>query len=310
MGKLVDGKWVEGSVISSDNSGAYERTPRSFREQISDGHPRFPAESGRYHLYVSYACPWAHRTLIMRQLKGLDRHISVSVVHPDMLESGWSFAQDFAATTGDNLYGCKYLYEIYQKAQSDVSTSVTVPVLWDKKESTIINNESADIIRILNEGFASLTENTEDFYPKPLRPEIDQLNERIYEYVNNGVYRAGFAKTQAAYDEAVSHLFAMLDELDQRLKGHDYLIADQMTEADIRLITTLLRFDVVYATHFKCNVRRIRDYAELSRYRRQLYEHDAINQTTYFDHIKRHYFYSHEQINPYRIIPQGPAEPV
>ncbi len=306
MGRLVDGQWIAGSVITSGKDGAYERIPRSFLDTISADHERFQPESGRYHLYVSYACPWAHRVLIMRSLKGLTKHISVDVVHPDMLESGWSFASNFAGATGDSLYAQTYLYQIYQKAQSDVSTSVTVPVLWDKKEMTIVNNESSQILRIFNSAFNDLTDNQDDYYPKSLRTEIDELNERVYEYVNNGVYRSGFAKTQKAYEDAVTKLFQVLDELEERLEGKDYLVGERLTEADIRLITTLLRFDVVYVTHFKCNRKRISDYKNLSRYRRQLFQLAAIQSTTDFDHIKRHYYYSHESINPFRIIPVGP----
>ena len=308
MGRLVDGKWVASSVITSDKKGAYQRIPRSFRDCISVDHPKFQPESGRYHLYISYACPWAHRAMIYRSLKSLEPHISFSVVHPDMLESGWSFDKSFDGATGDDLFGCQHLMEIYTKAQPDVSTSVTVPVLWDKKENTIVNNESAEIIRIFNKGFDSLTGNSQDYYPASQQQEIDQLNEQIYDTVNNGVYRAGFAKNQDVYNEAVNQLFATLDQLDKRLGQTQYLCGDHFNEADLRLIPTLLRFDVVYHTHFKCNVRRIRDYTSLWRYTLELFEVPAIKSTTNFDHIKRHYYYSHEGINPHRIIPAGPAE--
>ena len=260
-------------------------------------------------MYVSYACPWAHRTLIYRALKGLEDFITVSVVHPDLLQNGWSFSQDFSGATGDQVNGFDFLYQVYQKAQSDVSTSVTVPILWDKKTQTIVNNESSQIIRMFNDAFNELTGNTRDFYPERLRSEIDQVNSEIYEDVNNGVYRSGFAKSQEAYDQAVEGLFLRLDQLDRHLKTEDYLVGGELTEADLRLIPTLLRFDLVYYTHFKTNLRRIAEYRYLSEYTRRLYDIPAIKQTTNFEHIKRHYYYSHESINPYRIIPKGPIDP-
>jgi putative glutathione S-transferase len=307
MGQLVDGEWVKGSVITSDESGAFDRQPSTFRDTVAAEHGSYLPESGRYHLYVAYACPWAHRALIFRELKGLRDHISVSVVHPDMLEMGWSFDTDFPGANGDELLGKDYLHQVYQVAQPDVSGKATVPVLWDKQTGTIVNNESAELIRIFNSAFNGLTGNTDDYYPESLRADIDAWNERIYHHVNNGVYRAGFAQTQAAYDEAVSGLFGVLDELERHLGSRDFLVGGQLTEADIRLIPTLLRFDLVYFTHFKCNVRRIGDYPNLSAYRRRLYDMDAVKATTHFDHIKRHYYYSHESINPQRIVPAGPA---
>ncbi len=308
MGKLVDGKWVKTSIITSDDKGQYDREPRSFLETIGKDHERFQPESGRYHLYVSYACPWANRTLILRELKNLTEHISVDVVDPDMLEYGWSFDSSKDGATGDSLYGKKYLHEIYQKADPEASTSVTVPVLWDKKHETIVNNESSEIIRIFNQAFNDLTGNTDDYYPKNLQAEIDQWNDEIYPAVNNGVYKSGFAKNQEAYEKAVTELFRVLDKIDQHLDGKDYLVGNQLTEADIRLIPSLLRFDVVYFTHFKCNIKRIADYKNLSRYTRNLYENEAIRKTTNFDHIKRHYYYSHEELNPQRIVPLGPEK--
>ena len=308
MSELVNGQWVEKSFITSDKSGRYDRQPRSFLESIGEDHPIFTPEKDRYHLYISYACPWATRTLIYRTLKELEDYIDVSVVHPDMLKNSWTFDNNFEATTGDKLYGLSYLYELYQKAQSDVTTSVTVPVLWDKKTEQIVNNESSEIIRIFNNAFNRLTGNTEDYYPEALRPEIDQWNELIYHSINNGVYRSGFAKTQAAYDEAVTDLFNTLDQLDSHLEGKDYLAGDRLTEADLRLIPTLLRFDLVYYVHFKTNIRRIIDYKNLSRYTANLYRIDAIAKNHHTGHIKRHYYYSHEAINPYRIVPKGPAE--
>ena len=308
MGKLVDGKWIVQDVITSGKKGEYDRVPRSFLDTIEKNHERFQPESGRYHLYVSYACPWAHRTLIYRKLKELEDHISFSVVHPDMLDDGWTFESDFPGATGDDLFQKSFMREIYTEADPKVSTTVTVPVLWDKKNNTIVNNESSEIIRILNSNFNELTGNTEDYYPEDFRAEIDKWNDLIYPTVNNGVYRTGFAKSQEAYDEAVSELFSSLDKIDSHLEGNDYLVEDRLTEADLRLIPTLLRFDIVYFTHFKCNVRRIKDYKNLSRYVKNLYALDAIKTTTKLEHIKRHYYYSHESINPYRVIPKGPNE--
>lgn len=307
MGRLIDGQWVESSIITSDKSGNYDRLPRTFREFISSDHDIFKPETDRYHLYVSYACPWATRTLIYRTLKELEDHISVSVVHPDMLEKGWSFDTDFYDTTGDTLLGCSYLHEVYQKAQENLSTSVTVPVLWDKKSNQIVNNESSEIIRMFNSEFNHLTGNEDDYYPAEYKSEIDSWNEKIYTYVNNGVYRAGFAKTQKAYDKAVITLFDALDELDDHFESNDYLVGGRLTEADLRLIPTLLRFDLVYYVHFKTNIRRIMDYPNLYRYTSNLYQIDAIKKNHNFEHIKRHYYYSHESINPYRIVPKGPA---
>ena len=308
MGMLIDGKWSIMSIINSDRDGAYARLPRSFRDRISEDDLVFKPESNRYHLYVSYACPWAHRTLIYRSLKGLNEHISLSVVHPDMLDDGWFFDERYNAATKDHIHSSKYLREIYLKADPKITTSVTVPILYDKKTDTIVNNESSEIIRILNSEFNSLTGNQADFYPHDLREQIDAYNEMIYEPINNGVYKCGFSKTQEAYDKAVDELFSALDKLNEILGDRRYLCGDILSEADLRLIPTLLRFDIVYVTHFKCNLRRISDYSNLSRYTKELYEIDAIKETTNFDHIKRHYFYSHEMINPYRIIPKGPDE--
>jgi glutathionyl-hydroquinone reductase len=308
MGMLVNGKWVKGSIVKSDKKGGYDRQPRTFREFISDQHPICKPETDRYHLYVSYACPWATRTLIYRNLKGLVDHITVSAVHPDMLEEGWVFDDSYPGATRDDLFDFKTLKEVYQKADPNVTTSVSVPVLWDKKTSSMVNNESSEIIRMFNVSFNQLTGNTNDYYPDAKRAEIDALNEKIYAAINNGVYRAGFARTQDAYDAAVTQLFSALDELDALLENRNYLVGDDITEADIRLIPTLLRFDLVYVTHFKCNVRRIKDYKNLSRYTEALYEIPAIKDATNFDHIKRHYYYSHEGINPFRIIPKGPGD--
>lgn len=307
MGKLVDGQWVDGSIISSDAGGAYARKARSFRDVIAQDHPVYTPESGRYHLYVSYACPWAHRVLIYRALKCLETHISVSVVHPDMLDKGWGFAKSsntpIAGTTADHLFDYTQLFEVYQKAQADISTSVTVPILWDKKTNTIVNNESSEIIRIFNSAFNTLTGNDDDYYPQAYRTEIDALNEEIYTHINNGVYRSGFAQSQQAYDSAVTALFDSLAKLELHLQGKDFLVGNRLTEADIRLIPTLLRFDLVYYIHFKCSLKRIADHPNLSRYMKQLYQLAAIKNSTHFEHIKRHYYYSHESLNPQRIIP-------
>jgi glutathionyl-hydroquinone reductase len=306
MGMLINGKWTTGSIVRSDKKGAYDRLPRTFRDYISENNSVYKPESGRYHLYVSYACPWACRTLIYRKLKDLDPHISVSVVHPDMMENGWFFDESYDGSTEDHLFGAKYLSEVYQKADTNITTSVTVPVLWDKKINTIVNNESSEIIRMFNSSFNQLTKNYDDYYPVDLKNEIDHFNNKVYPAVNNGVYRTGFAQTQKAYDEAVKFLFDTLDELDEVLSKNKYLTGDKITEADLRLIPTLLRFDIVYVTHFKCNIRQIKDYKNLSRYTKELYDIPAIKETTNLDHIKRHYYYSHEGINPYRIIPSGP----
>jgi putative glutathione S-transferase len=308
MGMLVNGKWNTGSIVKSDKEGSYDRQPRSFRDVVSEDHPIFKPESGRYHLYVSYACPWAHRTLIYRKLKGLEEHISISVVHPDMLDKGWQFDNTYKEATEDHLFGFNHLSEVYQKADPQITTSVTVPILWDKKINTIVNNESSEIIRMFNTSFNKLSGNEDDYYPEDKRSEIDELNEKIYHAVNNGVYKSGFAKTQEAYDKAVSSIFKTLGELEDILENNRFLTGDTITEADLRLVPTLLRFDIVYVTHFKCNKKRIKDYKNLSRYVKELYEINAVKETTNLDHIKRHYYYSHETINPYRIIPLGPDE--
>ncbi len=308
MGKLIDGKWVVKSIITSNDTGAYDRIPRTFLDTISAEHEVFKPESHRYHLYVSYACPWATRTLIYRKLKSLEEHISVSVVHPDMLDDGWVFDNSFREATEDHLYHNKFLREIYQKAAPRVTTSVTVPILWDKKTETIVNNESSQIIRIFNSSFNELTGNTDDFYPKAKRARIDNINNLVYENINNGVYKTGFALTQKAYDIAVIKLFETLDRIDEILGQSKYLIDDELTEADLRLVPTLLRFDSVYFTHFKCNIRRIIDYKNLFRYVKDMLLVPAVKETFKLDHIKRHYYFSHGQINPYRIIPKGPTE--
>ena len=306
MGKLIDGKWEKRSIITSDEKGSYARLPRTFENKISSDDAAYTPYSERYHLYVSYACPWATRALIYRKLKSLEDHISLDVVHPDLLEEGWAFDDSYPGATKESLYGFKFLRELYQKSDPNVTTSVTVPVLWDKQTETIVNNESSQVIRIFNSAFNELTGNNENYYPNHLQEEINKLNDWIYSSVNNGVYKCGFAKTQESYDEAVTALFEALDELDQRLAKSKYLIEDILTEADLRLIPTLLRFDVAYVTHFKCNIKRIIDYKHLSRYVNDLMTIPAIKDSTKFDHIKRHYYFSHKEINPYRIVPAGP----
>lgn len=306
MGKLVAGQWVSSNIITSDQSGRYARQPRTFLETIDVSHSIFKPDSKRYHLYISHACPWATRVMMYRSLKDLAEHISVSVVHPDMLSHGWMFATDFEGATGDRLYGLSYLYELYQKAQADITTSVTVPVLWDTVTQQIVNNESAQIIRIFNTSFNTLTGNTNDYYPLAHREAIDAWNDLIYHQINNGVYRVGFAQNQAAYDDAVKGLFNALADLNDHLADKDFIVGDQLTEADLRLIPTLLRFDLVYYVHFKTNLSRIADYPHLFRYTKNLFRIPAINANHHVEHIKRHYYYSHEMLNPRRIIPIGP----
>jgi putative glutathione S-transferase len=313
MGLLVDGVWRDKWYDTGASAGEFVRDTARHRNWVTaDGSPGpsgeggFRAESGRYHLYVSYACPWAHRTLIFRALKGLEDHIGVSVVHPLMLADGWTFQRNFDGATGDRLMGKEYLRDVYLAADPRATGRVTVPVLWDQARGTIVSNESAEIIRMFNSAFDGVTESREDYYPQPLRAEIEAVNRRVYETVNNGVYRAGFATTQAAYDRAVTALFATLDWLEQRLSGQRYLMGDRITEADWRLFTTLIRFDPVYVGHFKCNIRRIADYPALSGFVRELYQWPGVAATTRLDHIKFHYYASHTAINPTGIVPIGP----
>jgi len=306
MGHLDQGVWVSERAFSINKRGAFDRPVSAFREQISCSHSIYQPKKNRYHLYVSYACPWAHRTLIMRQLKGLETFISVSVVKPDMLDHGWEFGDDVAHSSNDHIHGYEYLYRVYQHADPKCTARVTVPVLYDTKTETIVNNESSEILRIFNSEFNHLTGNMLDFYPKAHQLDIDTINERIYHDINNGVYKVGFAQQQKAYDDAVKVLFNTLDFLENHFKTNDYLIGDELTEADIRLIPTLLRFDCVYHTHFKCNLRQLRSYTHLYAYIKKLYDFPAIKQTTFFDHIIRHYYYSHSMINPFQIIPVCP----
>ncbi len=312
MGLLVDGKWQDQWYDTKKSGGRFERSAAQFRNWVTaDGSPGpsgsggFAAAPGRYHLYVSLACPWAHRTLIFRKLKGLEQMIDVSVVHWHMADRGWTFATDDAAT-GDRLHGLAHLHELYTKAKPDYSGRVTVPVLWDKEQQTVASNESSEIIRMLNAAFDGMGAAPGDYYPEPLRAEIDSVNERVYDTVNNGVYKSGFATTQGAYEEAVTALFDSLDWLEERLSRQHYLVGDRLTEADWRLFTTLVRFDPVYVGHFKCNLRRIVDYPNLWAYTRELYQMPGIAETVHMGHIKRHYYGSHGTINPTGVVPKGP----
>jgi len=309
MGRLIEGRWSDEWYDTKSTGGRFVRKESAFRDAVrADGSTPHAPEAGRYHLYVSLACPWAHRTLIARKLKKLDRAISVSVVHPYMGKDGWSFGNpdDTAGVTGDDVLGKEHLHEVYTEADPTYTGRVTVPVLWDKERKTIVNNESAEILRMLNAEFDALGDRTLDLYPEDLRDEIDEINAFIYPNVNNGVYKCGFATTQAAYEEAFGSLFSALDELDARLGGQRYLVGDQITEADWRLFTTLVRFDAVYVGHFKCNRQRIADYPNLSGYLRELHQVRGVADTVSFEHIKRHYYESHHTINPTGVVPVGP----
>jgi putative glutathione S-transferase len=307
MGLLVQGEWQDRPHGTKPAGGRFLRTDTVFRNQVvADSGAAFPAEAGRYHLYVSLACPWAHRTLIIRRLKRLEDVITVSIVDPLMAEHGWEFT-GAPGTTRDTVNNCRYLYEVYAKAKPDYSGRVTVPVLWDKRTGSIVNNESAEIIRMLNSAFDRFGDATLDFYPAALRAEIDRVNAFVYDAINNGVYKCGFATTQAAYEEAFHILFAALDELEARLTRQRYLVGARLTEADWRLFTTLIRFDAVYHGHFKCNLRQIADYPALSNYLRELYQLPGVAGTVDLTQIKRHYYASHRMINPTGIVPLGPA---
>ena len=307
MGLLVDGKWQDKWYDTDKSGGKFERQASKFRHQVGDSDGKFAPESGRYHLYVSLACPWAHRTLIFRKLKGLESHIDVSVVHPEMLDNGWEFG-DYPAATGDKLFNFEFAHQLYTKVDPNITTRVTVPILWDKKHNTIVNNESADIIRILNSDFNELTGNDDDYYPELLRSDIDEINEWVYHSINNGVYKSGFSTTQEFYEEAVNDLFDALDEVESRLVSSRYLVGNTLTEADWRLFTTLIRFDPVYHGHFKCNRKQIADYPNIFGYMKELYQIPGIAETVNFDHIKRHYYFSHTMINPTQVIPVGPSQ--
>ncbi|WP_288131989.1 glutathione S-transferase family protein [Microbulbifer sp.] len=312
MGLLVKGKWQDRWYDTDKSGGEFEREAAQLRNWITadgsagpTGEGGFAAEAGRYHLYVSLACPWAHRTLIFRKLKRLEDFISVSVVSPYMLESGWSFNQD-EGSSGDDLYGSDFLHQIYTRNRKDYSGRVTVPVLWDKQRECIVSNESAEIIRMLNTAFDGLTGDDQDFYPQDLRGDIDATNALVYENVNNGVYRAGFATSKDAYESAYHRLFEVLAQLEARLSDNRYVTGERITEADWRLFTTLIRFDAVYHGHFKCNKQRLADYPNLWGYVRELYQWPGVAETVDFHHIKTHYYASHKNINPTGIVPVGP----
>jgi len=307
MGLLVDGIWKDEGYDTKSSGGRFVRKDSAFRNWITrdgsagpTGTGGFKAEAGRYHLFVSLACPWAHRTLIFRRLKGLEELVPVTAVEPLMLENGWTFAEP------DPVTGSDHAWQIYVKADPGYNGRATVPILWDRKNQTIVNKESAEIIRMFNSAFDGLTGSRADYYPADLRKEIDRLNDRVYPGVNNGVYRAGFATTRQAYEEAVSEVFETLDWLEDLLGGRRYLAGDRLTEADWRLFTTLVRFDAVYVGHFKCNLRRIDDYANLSNYLRDLYQVPGIAGTVDMATIKQHYYGSHKSINPNGIVPAGP----
>ncbi|MDE0852365.1 glutathione S-transferase family protein [Yoonia sp.] len=313
MGQLVDGVWHDVWYETKTSGGAFVRDSAKFRNWITadgsagpTGDAGFKAESGRYHLYISNACPWAHRTMVFRALKDLTNHIDVSVVHPDMLSNGWTFETDENGANGDALFSLPFARDIYIKADPHVSGRVTVPILWDKQQNTIVSNESSEIIRMFNSAFDEITGNTQDFWPADHRDAIEDVNSRIYDTVNNGVYKSGFATTQTAYDAAVGPLFESLDWIEGILSQNRYLTGDAITEADWRLWTTLIRFDMVYHQHFKCNRKRIIDYPNIWGFTRELYQWAGVKQTVNMDHIVRHYHYSHETINPNRIIPTNP----
>ncbi len=317
MGYLIKGEWHEGSPAryarsschmtgwydTSKTAGEFIRADSQFRDAVTaDGADGWPAEAGRYHLYVSLACPWAHRTIIYRKLKRLEDVISMSVVDPVIAEGGWAFRDDYT----DAVNGFAFLRDAYLRAKPDYSGRVTVPVLWDKRTGRIVNNESSEIIRMLNSEFNAFTPVQTDFYPVALRREIDAVNAFVYERINNGVYKAGFAGSQHVFESAVTRLFAALDEIDARLGQSRYLVGDTLTEADWRLFTTLIRFDAVYVAHFKCNLKRIEEYPNLSGYVRDLYQQPGVAETVNLDHIKRHYFLSHRHLNPSGLVPLGP----
>lgn len=313
MGRLVDGKWQDKWYETKANGGRFVRSESQFRNWVTPdgsagitGSAGFKAEAGRYHLYVSYACPWAHRTLIMLNLKGLRGMINVSVVGMTMLENGWTFDQT-DGSTGDPLYDAAFMHQVYTRADANYSGRVTVPVLWDKKLNTIVSNESADIIRMLGSAFDDLGALPGDYYPNHLHTDIEQFNSRIYPAINNGVYKVGFATSQEAYEEALLPLFESLDWLENHLTTNRYLLGDVVTEADIRLFTTLVRFDPVYVGHFKCNIRMLNDYPNLWAYTRDIYSLPDVAETVHMDHIKTHYYGSHKTINPSGVVPMGPS---
>lgn len=313
MGLLVDGKWHDQWYNTQASEGHFERESAQLRNWITangeegpSGSIGYKAESGRYHLYVSLACPWAHRTLIFRKLKKLEAHITVSVVSPDMLSQGWTFKKN-EGSTGDDLFEAEYMHQIYTRHKSNYSGRVTVPVLWDKLTGTIVSNESSEIIRMFNSSFNDISNDRQDFYPQSDREKIDMVNAWVYENINNGVYRCGFASQQKAYEESYKLLFESLDKVESILDRQAYLSGNTISEADWRLFTTLIRFDAVYHGHFKCNRQRLQSFPNISNYVRELYQWPGIASTVDFYHIKRHYYYSHDMINPTRIVPSGPA---
>ena len=306
MGHFIDGVWREGGFDIKESNGSFVRRDASFRSFVTtDGSSGFKAEAGRYHLYVSAACPWAHRTLILRALKGLAEAVTLSVVDPLMGPEGWRFS-DGPGCVPDTVNGFEFMRQVYTAADPGYTGRVTVPVLWDREKATIVKNESSEIIRMFNHAFDAFGDGSVDFYPADLRDAIEDINHLIYETVNNGVYRCGFAATQPAYEDAFDALFETLDDLEALLSGQSYLIGERLTEADWRLFTTLVRFDSVYHGHFKCNKRRVVDYPNLWGYVRQLYQAPGVAETVDMDHIKRHYYMSHTSINPTRVVPKGP----
>ena len=313
MGLLVDGQWVDQWYDTKKTGGRFVRTQTQFRSWITadgsagpTGQAGYKAEANRYHLYVSLACPWASRTLMIRTLKGLEDMISISVVHPLMLEHGWTF-EEGEGVIGDPIFQARYLHEIYTAVKPDYTGRVTVPVLFDKKTKTIVNNESSEIIRMLNTAFDGLGAKSGNYVPDQWLEEIDTVNDFVYHRINNGVYKAGFATKQEVYEEEVTTLFAALDQMEERLAGQDYLVGNRLTEADIRLFTTLIRFDAVYFGHFKCNLKPLTAYPNLWAYTKRIYQLPGMAQTVNFDHIKRHYYGSHKTINPTGVIPMGPT---
>jgi putative glutathione S-transferase len=307
MGMLVNGEWQILPVAKNDLKGSFVRPDSIFQHTVTkDGSSGFKAEPNRYHLYISYACPWASRAIIFRVLKGLENVISISSVEPLMLDNGWEFGSA-KTNTADPLYHLKFLYELYQKSDPQYTGKVTVPVLWDKVNNTIVNNESSQIIRMLNSEFNEYAKSNDDYYPENLKTEIDNMNDYIYHNINNGVYKCGFANSQEAYDEAFDNLFSALNKIENILSSKRYLIGNTLTEADWRLFTTLIRFDVVYYVHFKCNLNRIKDYPNLYNYLKELYQYPKIKETVNFSDIKQHYYQSHKFINPLGIIPKGPS---
>jgi len=312
MSALIKGKMTSEWLEQEIQEGEFVRDESIFRNWITpdgsagpSGLSGFKAEPDRYHLYISHACPWAHRTVIFRQLKQLESLIGLSVVEPDMLDLGWRFSSQNESYK-DHINGFEFVHQLYTLCDPEITSQVTVPILWDKQQQTIVNNESSEIIRMFNSAFNPITGNTADYYPEHLRNEIDEINAMVYESINNGVYRCGFATTQKSYEKAFDSLFSALDTVEERLSQQRYLLGPQLTEADWRLFTTLVRFDVVYVGHFKCNLRRMADYPNIYNYLKELYQIPGIAETVHFDYIKRHYYYSHDSINPTRIVPKGP----